>query len=348
MITKRIPAEWEKHSATLISLPHNKEDWPGKFHPIPWVYVEIIKKLTSGEKVFVVVKGKQNEYRFKKMLSKSGVNLTRVKFLIFPTNRSWMRDTAPFFVKEDLGEGELVSAVKFKFNAWAKYSNWKKDERIPELLTSRLQVKISKAIYQSKEVVLEGGAIDKNGWGTLLTTEECLMDQNVQVRNPGYSKKDYEEVFQQFCGIKKIIWLKKGIIGDDTHGHVDDVARFVSRNSIVLCKETNSKDENYKLLEENKEIIEGEVNEAGEKLQIISLPMPEPIIFEGMRLPASYANFYIGNNVVLVLTFNDRNDRIAIGILAELFPNREVVGIHAVDLIWGLGTIHCLSHEIPE
>ncbi|MHC1739326.1 MAG: agmatine/peptidylarginine deiminase [Ignavibacteriaceae bacterium] len=348
MNERRLPAEWERHRATLISLPHNKEDWPGKFQPIPWVYVEIVRKLTPGEMVYVIIHSKQAEYKFRKMLSKAGVNLKRVKFFKFQTNRSWMRDTSPAFIKKVVEKGEEVSAVRFNFNAWAKYSNWKKDVKIPVLMTSRIKMAMEEALYNSRSVVLEGGAIDKNGSGTLMTTEECLMDAKTQVRNPGFKKDDYEAVFKNFLGIKKVIWLNKGIAGDDTHGHVDDLARFVNRNTIVLCREDDVNDENYKILEENYERLQNESAENGEKINIVFLPMPSPIIFEGMRLPASYANFYIGNEVVLVPTFNDKNDRIALGIISELFPEREVVGIHAVDLVWGLGTIHCLSHEIPE
>lgn len=348
MNERRLPAEWERHRATLISLPHNKEDWPGKFQPIPWVYVEIVRKLTPGEMIYIIVHSKQAEYKFRKMLSKAGVDLKRLKFFKFQTNRSWMRDTSPAFIKKVNEKGEEVSAVRFYFNAWAKYSNWKKDLKIPDLLTSRLNMAMEDALFNSSRVVIEGGALDKNGSGILLTTEECLMDEKIQVRNPGFTKADYEAVFRDFLGIRKVIWLNKGIAGDDTHGHVDDLARFVSRNTIVLCRESNVKDENYKILEENYERLQNESLENSEKFNIISLPMPKPITFEGMRLPASYANFYIGNEVVLVPTFNDKNDRIALGILSELFPEREVVGIHAVDLVWGLGTIHCLTHEIPE
>jgi len=348
MFERRLPAEWEKHCATLISLPHNKEDWPGKFHPVPWAYVEIVRKLAPGEMVYIIIHSKQAEYKFRKMLSKAGVNLKRVKFFKFQTNRSWMRDTSPAFIKKSADDKEEVSAVRFNFNAWAKYSNWKKDVRIPSLLTSRLKMEMEDAVHNSKVVVLEGGSIDKNGSGTLITTEECLMDDKIQIRNPGFSKGDYESIFRDFLGIKKVIWLKNGIAGDDTHGHVDDLARFVNRDTVVLCREGNVNDENYKILKENYETLQHETVENGNKVNIVSLPMPTPIIFEGMRLPASYANFYIGNEVVLVPTFNDKNDRVALSILTELFPEREVVGIHAVDLVWGLGTIHCLSHEIPE
>ena len=341
----RLPAEWEKHRGTIIAWPHNREDWPGKFHPIPWVYVEIVRKLSVNERVFIVVNSKQSENRIRKMLSKAGVNLKQIKIFKLTTNRGWMRDSCPAFVKNENPE---VEAIKFKFNGWAKYDNWKKDAKLPAFITEKLGYKLSEAVWNDEPVVLEGGAIDSNGSGTLLTTEECLMDENVQVRNPGFTKKDYEEMFNQYLGITNVIWLGKGIAGDDTHGHVDDLCRFVNKNTVVICREKNPKDENYFNLEENWERIKDAKLEDGSAVQAVELPMPEPLIFEKMRLPASYANFYIGNGVVLVPTFNDKNDRTALGILADLFPDRVVTGIHAVDLVWGLGTIHCLTHEVVE
>lgn len=341
----RLPAEWEKHRGTIIAWPHNREDWPGKFHPIPWVYVEIVRKLSVDEKVFIVVNSKQSENRIRKMLSKSGVNLKQIKIFKLTTNRGWMRDSCPAFVKNENSE---IEAIKFTFNGWAKYDNWKKDAKLPAFITEKLGYKLSEAVWNDEPVVLEGGAIDSNGAGTLLTTEECLMDENVQVRNPGFTKKDYEEMFNQYLGITNVIWLGKGIAGDDTHGHVDDLCRFVNKNTVVMCREKNPKDENYFNLEENWERIKDAKLKDGSTVQAVELPMPEPLIFEKMRLPASYANFYIGNGVVLVPTFNDKNDGTALGILAELFPDKIVTGIHAVDLVWGLGTIHCLTHEVVE
>ncbi len=341
----RLPAEWEKHRGTIVAWPHNREDWPGKFHPIPWVYVEIVRKLSVDEKVFIIVNSKQSENRIRKMLSKAGVNLKQIKIFKLTTNRGWMRDSCPAFVKNENSE---IEAIKFRFNGWAKYDNWKKDAKLPAFITEKLGYKLSEAVWNDGPVVLEGGAIDSNGAGTLLTTEECLMDENVQVRNPGFTKKDYEEMFNQYLGITNVIWLGKGIAGDDTHGHVDDLCRFVNKNTVVMCREKNPKDENYFNLEENWERIKDAKLEDGSAVQAVELPMPEPLIFEKMRLPASYANFYIGNGVVLVPTFNDKNDGTALGILTELFPDKIVTGIHAVDLVWGLGTIHCLTHEVVE
>lgn len=339
----RLPAEWEEHKSTIICWPHQKEDWPEKFAPIPWVYVEIIKNICDGELVRLIVQSETEIPKIKKYLDRAHIDTANVEFIISQTDRGWMRDSSPAFVKS----GSETIAVKFKFNGWAKYSNWKKDKNIPKTLSKVLDVELVEAKLKGKEIVLEGGAIDYNGGGTLLTTEECLMDQATQVRNPGFTKKDYEKAFAEYLGIKKIIWLGKGIAGDDTHGHIDDLCRFVNYDTVVLCREKNSKDGNYYNLEENFERLQGETIASGSKLNVIELPMPSPINFEDLRLPASYANFYISNSSLLVPTFNDPNDRIALNILSELFPTRKIVGIHAVDLVWGLGTIHCLTHEEP-
>ena len=338
----RLPAEFEIHEATWISFPHNKADWLGKFAPIPWVFVEIVRYLTIGEKVRILVQNEFEKYKTIKILNSVPINFSNIEFYIKKTDRNWLRDSAPQFVKNSNDKTKLIS---FKFNAWAKYDNYKLDMKIPNFISKKLNIDLIKVIHNNRTVVLEGGAIDYNGKGTLITTEECLMDQKTQVRNPGFTKNDYESIFNKFLGIEKVIWLKKGIIGDDTHGHVDDITRFVNENTVVTAIEKNSKDENYKNLLENKEILQSSTLQDGSRIQIIELPMPSPIIFKGQRLPASYANFYISNYAVLVPTFNDENDRLALGILSELFPDRKVIGIHAVDLVWGLGTIHCLTHE---
>ncbi len=342
-INYRLPAEWEEHKSTIICWPHQKEDWPGKFSPIPWVYTEIVKNIVPGELVRIIVQSQKERKKAQKRLERAHVDLNNIEFIIMETDRGWMRDSSPVFVKE---RNETV-AVKFVFNGWAKYSNWKRDKYIPANLSKVLDVDLIDAEYKHHKIVLEGGAIDSNGCGTLLTTEECLLDDKIQVRNPGFTKKDYEEAFKKYFGITNVIWLNKGIAGDDTHGHVDDLCRFVNKNTVVLCREKNKNDENYKPLEENFERLKNSRLEDGSKLNVVELPMPKPLEFEDLRLPASYANFYISNNAVLVPTFNDPNDRIALNILKKFFPNREVIGIHSVDLVWGLGTIHCLSHEEP-
>lgn len=341
----RLPAEWEKHEATWIGWPFNKKDWPGKFQPIPWVYAEIVKKISEGEQIYILVQNENHKNAAIKTLKKSDCDLNQIIFVHQKTDRNWLRDTSSFFVKDEIGK---IYPVRFNFNGWAKYRNYRYDQKIPLTISKVLQKKLIDVKYYNQSVTLEGGSIDTNGEGTLITTEECLLDPKVQTRNPGFTKKDYEKIFKQYLGIEKIIWLKKGIVGDDTHGHIDDVCRFVNKNTLLLCSEKNPDDENYQNLNENKEILQDVRLADGSKLEVIELPMPKPLYFDGQRLPASYANFYISNAYVLVPTFNDVNDRIALGILSELFPDRKVVGIHAVDLVWGFGTIHCLTHEQPS
>lgn len=342
----RLPAEWENHEATWIGWPHNKEDWPGKFSPIIWVYCEIVKKISECEKVRIIVESADHKKKAIRALQNSNVSLSNVEFFILKTDRGWTRDSGPIFIKTNSQKSEIL-LVHFKFNAWAKYNNYKKDARLPGFISNKLKLKIITPIHKNSHVVLEGGAIDSNGAGVLLTTEECLLDPKIQVRNHGFTKNDYEKVFQDYLGVKKVIWLGKGIAGDDTHGHVDDLCRFVSKNKVVLVQEENSHDDNYKNLKENKERLESVIFSDGSKLEVIDLPMPSPVVFRGQRLPASYANFYISNSSVLAPTFNDAKDKLALGILSEVFNDKKVVGIHAVDLVWGLGTLHCLTHEQP-
>lgn len=340
----RVPAEWEPHEATWLGWPHNRSDWPGKFAPIPWVYGEITRYITRGEKVRIVVEDKNHIAKVKKILESVEADFNNIEFYKLKTNRGWMRDTCPVFVKNKKGK---IAAVHFRFNAWAKYDNYKKDEKLPKFISKRFKLKRVPIRFNSVHVILEGGSLDFNGSGTLLTTEECLVDNNVQVRNEGLSKKEYEEIFKKYLGITNTIWLGRGIYGDDTHGHVDDLCRFVNKNTVVLANENNPADVNYKRLKENKERLVDIKIEDGTKLNVVSLPMPHPVYFKGERLPASYANFYISNHAVLVPTFNDSNDRKALGILSELITDRPIIGIHSVDLVLGLGTLHCLTHEHP-
>lgn len=337
-----LPAEWEKHEATWIGWPANKEDWPGKFTPIQWVYGEIVRCISRAEKVRVIVQSKIHEAKAEAVLKSINSDISNIEFYILQTNRNWLRDAGPQFVENQNGETVLIN---FDFNAWAKYDNYKLDAKIPKMISEKLKLKRITPVHKNKIVVLEGGSIDYNGKGTIITTEECLLDNETQVRNAGFSKKDYEEVFGKYLGVKNVIWLNKGIAGDDTHGHVDDITRFVNHNTVVTVMETHPNDLNYIPLMENREILEDAKAADGSSMDIVELPMPSPVIFKGQRLPASYANFYISNYAVLVPTFNDPNDRIALGILCELFTDRPVIGIHAVDLVWGLGTLHCLTHE---
>jgi agmatine deiminase len=342
----RMPAEWEPHHATWLGWPHNLTDWPGKFQPIPWVYGEIVRKLAPGELVRIIVNDRAHEDRARRVLARVGVDPERVEYFHFPTNRGWTRDFGPIFVKRQ-GSRAGKAIVGFGFNAWAKYHDWSLDARVPGLAAERLGLELLETGERGRPFVLEGGSIDVNGRGTLLTTEECLLDPAVQIRNPGVARADVERVLGEKLGATNVIWLGKGIAGDDTHGHVDDLCRFVGPRTIVLCRETNPADANYALLEENRERLQGVRLEDGSPPEVADLPMPQPVVFDGRRLPASYANFYIANAAVLVPTFNDPADRVALGTLAELIHDRPVVGIHAGDLVWGLGTLHCLTQQEP-
>lgn len=342
--TIRRPAEWETHEATLLAWPFNKMDWPGKFTPIHWVYSEIVRHIATYEPVMLIVQDAAHEQKVRAMLKKAHADLSQITFVRQPTDRGWMRDTSPEFVVSAKGER---TAVQFKFTGWAKYDNWKKDAKVPPRIAKELGIPLRAVQHNSKPVVLEGGGIDCNGRGSMLTTEECFLDQQTQVRNPGFTIGDYATAFHEYLGVNNVLWLGHGIAGDDTHGHVDDLCRFVNEKTIVLVQEPDGHDANHRPLAENWERLESARLENGKRPEVIALPMPRPLYFDGTRVPASYANFYITNGSVLVPTFNDPADREALGILAELFPGREVRGIHAVDLVWGFGTLHCLSHEIP-
>ena len=342
----RLPAEWEPHEATWIGWPHNRTDWPGKFGPIPWVYGEMVRKLAPGEIVRVLAGSKSEELSARRVLARAGCDASCVEFFRMPTDRGWTRDSGPAFVSRE-GKNAGLAIRRFRFNGWARYDDWRKDDAVPPRVARALGLRLLPARFAGRDVVLEGGAIDVNGSGTLLTTEECLLDEKVQVRNPGMTRRDYEKVFRDCLGAGNVLWLNRGITGDDTHGHVDDIARFTGSRTVVLCREENRSDENYAALEENRERLQGMRLEDGSKPEVVSLPMPAPLFFGGRRLPASYANFYVGNAAVLVPTFNDPKDRVALGVLAELFSDRPVLGIHAVDLVWGLGTIHCLTRQQP-
>ena len=341
----RMPAEWEPHEATWIGWPHNQTDWPDKFAPIPWVYAEIVRRLVPGEIVRVLAQPKVQS-RARRILQRVGVVSSRVEFFNWPTNRGWTRDFGPLFLRRS-GPRSEVAIARFRFNAWAKYPDWQKDDAVPERVAKSLGLRLFRPAAGGRAVSLEGGSIDVNGSGSLLTTEECLLDPTTQVRNPGLGRKDLECVFRDYLGIKNVLWLGQGIAGDDTHGHVDDLCRFVGPRTVVLCREDDPRDPNYRSLEENRERLEGMRVEDGSRIEVVPLPMPAPLYLDGQRLPASYANFYFSNAAVLVPTFNDPKDRVALGTLAELIMDRPVVGIHAVDLVWGLGTLHCLTLQQP-
>ena len=341
MTSARMPAEWERHAATWIAWPHNESDWPGKLAPIRWVYGEFVRHLAPHERVRILVDDDAVEGEARQTLALVGATAD-VDFVRARTNRSWTRDTGPLFVRRD----DKKVATHWRFNAWAKYDDWQLDCAVAPLIAAAAGVEVVEVRAAGRHVVLEGGAIDVDGEGTLLATEECLLDA-VQARNPELSRGELEAVLARELGAERVVWLGRGIVGDDTHGHIDDLARFVAPGCVVLCSERDARDENYALLAENRERLAGARDARGRKLEVIPLPMPRPLAFEGRRLPASYANFYVANDVVLVPTFNDPADRKALGILAELFTTREVIGIHCVDLVWGLGTLHCMTQQEP-
>jgi agmatine deiminase len=343
-----MPAEWEPHEATWLGWPHNVEDWPRKFETIPWVYGEMIRKISEGENIFLIVRNKSDENLARQVIKCVGADLRKIHFVTHPTNRGWTRDTGPIFVKRTSGKGKSETAiVHFHFNGWAKYDNWRKDTKVPETAARLLNKKLFDAEYEGEPFVIEGGGIELNGSGTLISTEQCYLDPKIQVRNPGLGKKEIETTLGNYLGVKFFFWLSKGPAGDDTHGHIDDICRFVNTRTLVLVREKNPRDENFAPLAENWERIVELRLEDGSKPEVVELPMPSPLYFEGQRLPASYANFYICNAAVIVPTFNDPNDRVALGILGELFRDRPVVGIHAVDLVWGFGSLHCLTQQQP-
>jgi agmatine deiminase len=362
----RMPAEWEPHASTWLAWPHYRGDWPGKFEPIPWVYAEIIRHLGQHERIDLIVNGAASERHARKVLTKVNALSENVRFHRWPTNRVWTRDSGCTFVLSGAGaltgnnrkgdggranQGDVapqatLSAIKWRFTAWAKYANYQHDERVGSRMAEAAHVREIRPVHGKCRVVLEGGSIDVNGCGTLLTTEECLLSKTQQ-RNPAMSRHDYEKLFSDHLGIKKVIWLGSGVEGDDTHGHVDDITRFVSPDTVVTAVESDENNPNHQALQENIRRLRAATDQDGKSLGIIELPMPGPIRFETRTLPASYANFYIANGIVLVPVFNDPNDRGALDILAGLFPDREVVGIYSGDLIWGYGAMHCMTQQQP-
>jgi agmatine deiminase len=360
----RMPAEWEPHAGTWLAWPHYKLDWPGKFEPIPWVYAEIIRNLSRYERVELIVRDATAEKLARKTLKRANALNENVFFHHWPTNRVWTRDSGCAFVCEveppamaaptrrSGGAGvparaPEMSAIKWRFNAWAKYPNWQHDEKIGSRMAEVTGAREVHPVFGKSRVVLEGGSIEVNGAGTLITTEECLLSR-VQQRNPGMKKRDYEKIFAQYLGASNVIWLGSGIVGDDTHGHVDDITRFVSPDTVVTCVDADPSSENYEALRENIRRLRDATTQDGKPLVTIDLPMPAPVHFEGHRLPASYANFYIANGIVLVPVFNDLNDRVALDLFADVFPDREIVPIYCGDLIWGFGAIHCMTQQQPD
>jgi agmatine deiminase len=343
----RMPAEWEPHESTWLAWPHFRDDWPGKFEPIQWVYAEIIRNLARHERVDLIVNGAESERRVRAVLEKADALADNVCFHLWRTDRVWTRDSGCIFLKPTEAENSRLLALTFDFNAWAKYPNYKYDAKLGLRIAKAVGARIVQPFAGDHRVVLEGGSIDVNGCGTLLTTEECLLS-TIQQRNPPMDRMAYEQMFAEYFGVQSVIWLGDGIAGDDTHGHVDDITRFVAPDKVVTMIEPNAQDENYATLQENLGRLRAARTGDGRKLEIVEIPMPRPVLFEGRRLPASYANFYIANGEVLVPVFNDPNDRIALNTLAELFPTSEIIPIYSGDQIWGFGALHCMTQQQPS
>jgi len=342
-LARRMPAEWETHAATWIAWPHHEPDWPGKLAPIPWVYAELVRALTQYERVEILCHNETVAENARLLLSAHSVSGDKYRLHMAENDRVWLRDSAPTGVIRSDNKVELID---WGFNAWAKYDNYSKDAdigRVIERITGLPRTE-AKREDNGQRLILEGGGIEVNGNGMMLVTEEWLLT-NVQVRNPGMSAQDYEEAFAKYLGVTDTIWLGEGAVGDDTHGHIDDIARFASQDTVILAYESDPADENHVRSVDNLRRLKAAAETR--PLRITTIPFPRPVMMNGERLPASYANFYIANGAVLVPTFNDPNDRVALNGIAEAFPNRTVIGIHAVDLVWGLGTLHCLTQQQP-
>ncbi len=343
-----MPAEWEPHAATWIAWPHERSDWPGKFSSIRWVYAEIVRVLADSERVEIIVSDSAQDRSVRRILRDVGTDLDQVRTHRWPTDRSWLRDSAPTFVlrRGTGGRKAAVGLVQWKFNAWAKYDNFRLDRALPSRIARATRLPRWKAYASGRWIVMEGGAFDVDGQGLLLTTEECLLG-DVQARNPGLDRSALETAFHDYLGVTEVVWLGRGIEGDDTHGHVDDIARFVAPRTVAAIDPDGATTPDSDALRENLERLKRYRTTDGRALKVLALPAPDPVVFRGHHLPASYANFYIANRSVLVPTFDDPHDREALKVLAGAFPEREVVGIHARELVWGLGTLHCLTQPEP-
>ncbi len=335
-----MPAEWEKHEATWLAWPHNIETWPTQLSEVEKIYIQMVRVLAKGEKVHILVDDLREEERAKNQLSKDHVEMSQVFFFRIPTADVWIRDYGPnFIVKNDPLKSE-PAFNRWIFNAWGeRYESLKADHAVPDRLLEFLDIP-----FFEPGIILEGGSIDANGEGTVLTTEQCLLNPN---RNPHLKKQDIEGYLKDFLGVTHVIWLGEGIVGDDTDGHVDDIARFIASDTILCAVEEDKKDANYSFLQDNLKRLEKATDQSGRQLKIIELPMPGKVDCADGRLPASYANFYIGNSAVLVPLYNHPNDSTALEILGSCFPTRQIVGIPCGPLVCGLGAIHCVTQQQP-
>ncbi len=334
----RFPAEWEKHKATWLSYPHNENSWPGRMNTIYPSYHKFIHELSKSEYVNINVLNEDMMFSLRRLFEVSNMDLIKINFFIHPTNDAWCRDHGPAFLVNTKKRVKKI-VVNWEYNAWGNKYPCNLDNKIPELIARKFNYQMI-----NPGIVMEGGSVDFNGDGTLITSEACLLNEN---RNPLLKRRQIEKYLCDYYGVEQIIWLKDGIDGDDTDGHVDDITRFVNKDTVVTCVETNKKDFNYKPLQKNLKILQKTRLLNDKQLNIVELPMPDPIYIEDQRVPASYANFYIANERVIIPTYDCKNDQKAMDILAECFPDREMVGIDSTDLIWGLGSFHCLSQQEP-
>jgi agmatine deiminase len=333
-----MPAEWEPHEATWLSWPHNVESWPGKFEPVPAIFAEIVAALCEHEEVRILAGSEELEQSARRALRARGCESPGVRFFRIPTDDSWMRDHGPIFVRHP---ERGLAMTDWKYNAWGgKYPPYDRDDAVPARINETLRLP-----RFEPGIVLEGGSIDVNGRGTLLTTEACLLNPN---RNPTLSKREIERRLEDYLGVTHVVWLGDGILGDDTDGHVDDLARFVSPTTVVTAVEEDPADGNYRALRDNLERLRATRDESGRPIDVVELPMPPALYHTERRLPASYANFYVGNRAVLVPVFDHPRDDAACATLARLFPGRRIARIRCADLVWGLGAIHCVTQQQPR
>jgi agmatine deiminase len=334
-----MPAEWARHRATWLSWPHNRETWPSSLENVREVWIQMVSALAPHEHIYLLVNDEAAEQAVAARLKEAGAAMANVTLLKIPTVDVWMRDYGPIFITRESSDQPLA-CNDWIFNGWGgKYTAYEQDDQVAPAIAAMLDVPVFE-----HDIILEGGSIEVNGAGTCLTTEQCLLNRN---RNPHLSRGQIEESLKQGLGVSQVVWLGEGIVGDDTDGHIDDIARFVDPATIVCVLETNSQDDNYRALQENYERIKAATDQGGRKFSVATLPCPSPVCFEGARLPASYANFYIANNIVLVPVFNDPNDAAALGILRDLFPRRKVIGVRCNEVVAGLGAIHCVTQQQP-
>lgn len=344
-----MPAEWKKHSATWLAFPHHRTDWPGKLSNLLHTFAEMARVIAPGERVKLLVKNRSEQSRAFNVFERAGVEMSQVDFILKDTNRSWLRDSMPLWVTRSARDGSRADkiAVNFRFDGWSRYRDHVKDDEAGVFVATRHSRKMYVPLGpDGQRLVLEGGSIDVDDCGTLLTTEECLLT-SPRARFQGFTREATEMVLQESLGVKKVLWLPTGIVGDDTSGHVDDFARFAPGRKLLICHEGNKNDDNYETLRAARRATVGMKNAQGRPLEVIPLPMPKPVYYGGNRLPASYANFYIANSAVLVPVFNDPHDHEAVSIIEKCFPDRPAIGVYARDLVVGLGTFHCSTMQEP-